>query len=312
MRLNAPLKREIDGVMAPDAADELMLYQTIVAAWPLDLSPDDRDGVAAFRDRVGAWQEKALREANRHSEWAAPNVAYEDACRAFLAQCLDPDRSAPVARELAAFAGRIAPAGAANGLAQTLLRLTTPGVPDLYQGTEFWDFSLVDPDNRRPVDFAARQAALADGAAADWLGLAADWRDGRIKQALIARTLGLRAEMPSLFAHGTYVPLRIEGPCADHALAFARVHGGHAIVVAVSRLVARLLHSEFAPLRNLIIPKDVWNGTVIALPRHLHGRRLVSAFGHPDAPDSASPGGTGRVLLADLFATLPIALLEAR
>ena len=312
MRLNAPLKRDIDGEMAPDVADELMLYQTLVAAWPLDLSPDDRAGLAAFRDRVAAWQEKAVREAKRHSEWAAPNAAYEDACRDFLAQCLDGQRSAPVTRELSAFAARIAPAGAANGLAQTLLRLTVPGVPDLYQGTEFWDFSLVDPDNRRPVDFAARQAALVDAAVADWPALAAAWQDGRIKQAMIARALALRGDMASLFALGSYVPLRIEGPMADHALAFARLHGGRAIVVAVSRLVAKALHSAPDPFSSMNVPASFWSGTAALLPRHLHGRRLARSFARADAPDIAPQGGTGRVPLAELFAALPVALLEAR
>jgi (1->4)-alpha-D-glucan 1-alpha-D-glucosylmutase len=266
----------------------------------------------AFRDRVAAWQEKAVREAKRHSEWAAPNAAYEDTCREFLAQCLDPERTASVARELAAFAGRIAPAGAVNGLAQTLLRLTSPGVPDLYQGTEFWDFSLVDPDNRRPVDWAARQAALVDATVADWPALAANWQDGRIKQAVIARTLALREAEASLFALGSYVPLRIEGPMADHALAFARVHGGRAVVVAVSRLIAKSLHSDIGSVTTINVPVSEWHGTAVLLPRNLHGRRLASAFGRADVPDIAQQGGTGRVPLANVFAALPVALLEAR
>ena len=308
MRLNAPLKREVGGAMAPDVADELMLYQTIVAAWPLGLAPDDRDGVAEFRDRVAAWLEKAVREAKRHSEWAAPNAAYEDACREFLTQCLDVDRTAPVARELAGFAARIAPAGAINGLAQTLLRLTSPGVPDLYQGTEFWDFSLVDPDNRRPVDFATRQSALADYATADWTRLAADWHDGRIKQAVIARALALRERAASLFAFGSYVPLRIEGPMANHALAFARAHGGHTVVVAVSRLVAKLVDAD----ASIHVPASAWNGTAVLLPRNLHSRWLANLLAPEKAPDNTLLGGAGRIALADLFATLPVALLEAR
>ncbi len=312
-RLNAPHKREIDDAMAPDMADELMLYQTLVAAWPLGLTPDDRDGLLAFRDRVAAWQEKAVREAKRHSEWAAPNAAYEDACRNFLAECLNPDRPAPVAAEIAAFADRIAPAGAINGLAQTLLRLTSPGVPDLYQGTEFWDFSLVDPDNRRPVDWVARQASLAAiGNTVDWAALSAAWRDGRLKQAVIARTLAVREQMPALFAFGSYVPLRIEGSMADHALAFARPHGDRTIIVAVSRLVAGLSLSESVSVAPLNVLPAAWNGTTAVLPRHLHGRRLVNALAGADAPDIAPPGGTGRVPLAELFAALPVALLEAR
>ena len=316
-RLNAPLRREVgrevgrevEGGPAPDAADELMLYQTLVSAWPLDLAPDDSAGVAAFRDRVGMWLEKSVREAKRHGEWAAPNEPYETACRDFLAACLDPTRSAAVAQELAAFAARIAPAGAVNGLAQTLLRLTVPGVPDLYQGTEFWDFSLVDPDNRRPVDWPVREAAL--GAAKTPAALLGCWPDGRIKQALIARALRLRARLPALFADGSYQRLRIEGPEAAHAFGFARIHEGHAIVVAVPRLVAGWLAPQAGSLGNLTIPAAAWKGTTAVLPRLLHGRRLADALDDSGRPVSDAGDGV-RLPLADLFATLPVALLEAR
>ena len=125
--------------------------------------PDDREGLAAFRERVAAWQTKALREAKRHSGWAVPDEAYEQACQDFLTATLDAERPAQVVADLHGFVQRIAAAGAVGSLGQVLLRTTCPGVPDLYQGTECWDFSLVDPDNRRPVDFSARQAALAAG-----------------------------------------------------------------------------------------------------------------------------------------------------
>ncbi len=309
MRLNAPFKRDLDGTAAPDAADELMLYQTLVAAWPLDLAPDDAAGLAAFRARVAGWLEKSVREAKRHSEWAAPNAAYEDACRDFLAHCLDPARAAPVAQELAAFAARIAPAGAINGLAQTLLRMTVPGVPDLYQGMEFWDFSLVDPDNRRPVDWAARVAALDDaGSPAELL---AAWRDGRLKQAVIARTLALRARAPSLFADGAYQRLRIDGPAAEHVVGFARSHQGRAVVVAATRLAAALLDSAAGSLVIPKVPATAWDGTTVVLPRLMHGRRLVDVF-DASARSAGTQGAGGRIAAAELFASLPVALLEAR
>ena len=208
-----------------------MLYQTLVASWPLELAADDAAGLEAFRTRVGGWLEKGLREAKRQSGWVAPNAEYEAAAAAMLAGCLDPSR--PVAAEIAAFATRLAPAGAVNSLSQTVLRLTAPGIPDLYQSTEFWDFSLVDPDNRRPVDFAAREAALdADGSPPELL---AHWRDGRVKQAILHRVLLLRARLPGLFTAGAYVPIKAEGPAADHVVAFARVHDGGAVIVAASR-----------------------------------------------------------------------------
>ena len=309
VRLNARHRREVDGAPAPDAADELMLYQTLVGAWPLGLAADDAAGLAAFRSRVGVWLEKAVREAKRHSEWAAPNDAYEQACRDFLAACLDPAGPAPVAGEIAAVAARIAPAGAVNSFAQTLLRLTAPGVPDLYQGTEFWDFSLVDPDNRGPVDWAARAAALAG--AGSPAGHLATWHDGRVKQALIARTLALRARVPGLFAAGSYRRLRIEGPAADHAIGFARLHEGRAVVVVAARLVAALIDRERGTLPVPMVPRLAWKGTALTLPRLLHGRRLVDVFGETDRR-VGTEGTAGRIGLAEVFASLPVALLEAR
>jgi (1->4)-alpha-D-glucan 1-alpha-D-glucosylmutase len=138
-----------DGRVAPTPADELMLYQTLLGAWPFALSPDDGEGMKAYAERIAAWQEKALREAKRVSSWVLPDADYEGACRAFL-DALFAD--AGFIGELRQWMDRLALPTICNSLTQTLLRLASPGVPDLYQGTEYWDFSLVDPDNRRPVD----------------------------------------------------------------------------------------------------------------------------------------------------------------
>ena len=297
-RLNAPLKRDLDGP-APDAADELMLYQTLVAAWPLDLAAADPAGLAAYEARVAAWQEKALREAKRHTGWAAPDADSEAACRAFLAGTLDPAR--PVAAELAAFAGRIAPHGAINSLTQALLRLTSPGVPDLYQGAEFWDFSLVDPDNRRPVDFAARQAALQAGESP--AALLERWRDGRVKQAIIARGLAFRARAPGLFTVGAYTPLRLDGPAADHILAFIRVHEGRAAVAVGTRLSQRLALEGTRP----VVAAAEWTDTGLIMPRNLVGRRFTNVL---DPPAETVIGG--RMPVAAILRHLPVAILEVR
>ncbi len=302
IRLNTPLKRDVDGGPAPDAADELMLYQTLVAAWPLLLGPEDKAGVRAFAERVAAWQEKSLREAKRHSEWAAPNAEYEGACRAFLDQILDPERPTHVLQEVAAFAQRIAPAGAINGLTQTLLRLTSPGVPDLYQGTEFWDFSLVDPDNRRPVDYAARDEALS--ASASPTELLRSWRDGRVKQAIIARSLDYRRRAPGLFAHGNFQKLRVEGTLADHAIAFARIHEGRACVIAATRLAAKLGGSHGD---RPVVATSAWEETTISLPRNLTERRMIDVFG-----GEGYTGTSGRLIVGKVLADLPVALLEAK
>ena len=300
LRLNASLKRDLDGP-APDAADEIMLYQTIVGAWPLDLLPDDRDGLSLFEERVAAWLEKALREAKRHTGWAVPNADYEAAARAFLAALLDPDRAANVVGELAAFAGRLAVPGALNGLTQTLLRLTSPGVPDLYQGTEYWDFSLVDPDNRRPVDFDARRASLATNATTQHLF--ARWRDGRVKQAVVARTLSLRARCPGLFTLGAYVPLRVEGPLSDHVVAYARILEGRTAIAAGTRLASKLPGLSDAPL----VQPTSWQDTAILLPRSLVGRQAADCL-----LENGDIIMNGRLPASLLFATLPVTLLEVR
>ncbi len=283
---------------APDPADAAMLYQSVIGAWPLDLPADDTAGLTAFADRLAGWQRKALREGRRRSDWALPDEAYESACEAFLRRLLDPARSDGMTAEIAGLADRIAPAGALNGLAQTALRLTVPGVPDLYQGTEFWDFSLVDPDNRRAVDFAARQAALDDGAAP--AALLARWRDGRVKQALIARLLAVRARLPALFGAGAYVPLRVTGAQARHALAFARVHRDAAAVVVVSRLAARLPGVARAPL----VDEAAWDDTAAVLPARLAGREMADGLG------GAAVATVGRRLpLATVLRALPVGVL---
>ncbi|WP_426955847.1 malto-oligosyltrehalose synthase [Muricoccus radiodurans] len=299
-RLNAVLKKEVEGEPAPDATDEIMLYQTLIGAWPLELEAADEEGVAALIARVAAWQEKALREAKRRSEWAVPNEAYEAACRDFLTAMLAPDRPSRLREEVVALVHRLSPAGAVNGLAQTLLRCTSPGIPDLYQGTEFWDFSMVDPDNRRPVDFAARQAALDAGEAP--APLLPHWKDGRVKAALVARALALRARRPALFAEGEYVPLEAEGPLGPNLLAFARRREGEVAITAVTRLPARLLGEDGLPL----VPPGAWGDTALVLPPALAGLPFRDALA-----DAAPLPESDRIPASVLFARLPVALLDA-
>ena len=302
MRLNAPLKKDVSGP-APDACDEIMLYQSLVGAWPLGLAADDRDGVAALEERLAAWQEKALREAKRHTGWAVPNTEYESACRDFLHQVMDPDRVSRVLQDVADFVERIAAPGAVNGLSQALLRITSPGVPDLYQGTEYWDFSLVDPDNRRPVDFALRQASLTAGL--NPADLLTEWKDGRVKQAVIARALRFRADSAGLFTEGSYVPLRVDGERADHLLAFARVHEGRASITVVTRLPGHLPGIGAVPLAD----PTIWSGTYVVTPRNFLTRRTVDVLASDNAVGKEL---TGRLPVSDILATLPVALLEVR
>jgi (1->4)-alpha-D-glucan 1-alpha-D-glucosylmutase len=281
----------------PDAIDEYMLYQTLLGAWPLTLRRDDHMGIAEFAGRVREWQQKALREAKRHSSWAEPNPAYEEACRAFLAAITDPDRSAPFLASLHAMVEQVASAGACNGLAQTLLKLTAPGISDFYQGCEFWDFSLVDPDNRRPVDYAARITALDSPASAE--ELLAHWRDGRIKQYLIQRVLDLRVQAPDLFTRAAYRPLPVLGPLAPHVFAFARIDARLAAITIVTRLASGLVDVD-APR----IDAARWQRTRLRLPRALRHRAWRCQLGRSSDIDAGETVGLGEVMSG-----LPVQLL---
>ncbi|SED28630.1 malto-oligosyltrehalose synthase [Pseudomonas costantinii] len=249
--LAAPLREDAN---SPSAGDELILYQVLLGSWPLDLNLED------YQQRLWQWQQKALREAKLQSSWSAPNEPYEQAVELFLSRLLLSDEGSELRTALGNAAQAIAPAGAINGLAQSLLRLTVPGVPDLYQGNEFWDFSLVDPDNRRPVDFNARQHAL--NTPPDIGELLFNWRDGRIKQALIAQILALRKADPELFRNGRYAPLEITGKHADRIVAFCREHQGKHLLVVVPRWPHRLLENGVQPHINA----QVWGDTRVKLP----------------------------------------------
>ncbi|HME20534.1 MAG TPA: malto-oligosyltrehalose synthase [Acetobacteraceae bacterium] len=261
--LNTPHRRHGDGPM-PSAGDEAMLYQMIVGAWPVD-AVDVRD----YTERLAEWQLKALREAKLVTDWEAPNLDYEDAARSFLYTIMADRRFVAEAGELAR---QIGPASAVNGLTQTLLKLTVPGVPDFYQGTEFWDQSLVDPDNRQPVDFARRIEALkADAAPA---ALAAHWQDGKVKQAVIHRALGLRSEAPDLFGRGEYRPVEVTGPLSAHVVASVRSHADAHCIVVVPRLMSRFTPRPLAGevISTIVIPAKIWHRTILHLPDDLLGR----------------------------------------
>jgi (1->4)-alpha-D-glucan 1-alpha-D-glucosylmutase len=306
--LNAPQRRALDDAgtvdgladaWAPGAANEAMLYQTLVGCWPPDLQADDAAGIAALAERVAQWQLKALREAKLRTTWFAPDEAYENACRAFLFDILAPQRRDGFLRELCGFVARIGRAGAINSLQQTILRLASPGVPDLYQGTELWDFSLVDPDNRRPVDFVRRAAWLVEKPPSGFLG---NWRDGRVKLAIVQRMLALRAHLPELLSQGSYLPLTVQGPHAQRAIAFARRHGNAWAVVIATRLSAPLLDESgdvplVEPLR--------WDDTAVQMPEELFSRAMFDWL----SPSAPKVEDSGLLYLRDALTSMPVAVL---
>lgn len=268
------------------AGDRLMLLQTLVGVWPLTLDPDDDTGIATMRDRVAGWQQKALREAKLRTDWATPDAGYEAACHADLEALL---ASGPARAMIAGFVGRIAVPGAVNALSQSFLRLTAPGIPDLYQGAAGWDFSLVDPDNRHPPDYAELRAMQTRGPGDTW-------RDGGIKQAMIGRTLQFRAACPALFSQGDYVPVALDGRCAAHAVAFLRVYAGRRVLAAAVRLPGALLGHDAAAPR---IAPDVWQDTRFVLPPNTRGVDQLTGC-------EIGPA----IVPHDAFARLPVALIE--
>jgi (1->4)-alpha-D-glucan 1-alpha-D-glucosylmutase len=212
---------------------EYMLYQALLGAWPAGGGRDP-----SFPERFQAYALKAAREAKAETSWLNPIAAYEEGLRAFIDLILDPAVSGEFLSSLDTLAQRLALLGALNSLSQVTLKATLPGVPDFYQGTELWDLSLVDPDNRRPVDFAARARMLASPAAPDWARLAKDWRTGELKFAWTRQLLRLRNEHPKLFTEGDYQPLDVSGPHREHIIAFARRHGRDAAIIVVARSLA--------------------------------------------------------------------------
>lgn len=298
IELSAEQFAAIVGGPIPDAADRAMLFQTLVGTWPMNLETADQASMKEFAKRITAWQQKSLREAKLQSDWSAPNEAYECGAERFVSWLFD----APtlLLTEIAGFARRVAPAGAVNSLAQVLAKLTAPGVPDLYQGTEYWDFSLVDPDNRVPVDFAARQRLPAASAIAS---MAENWTDGRIKQCVIARVLAARKKTPELYAEGDYVPLQTAGTLARHVIAFARVLPGATAITLMCRHPARLLGGEQA----IAIAKDNWKDTRILLPPDIQSGELVDVLNGAEIRASRTA-----LEAAQVFAGVPVALLTAR
>jgi (1->4)-alpha-D-glucan 1-alpha-D-glucosylmutase len=254
---------DLDGGAPPDRNDEYLFYQLLLGAWPAELTCVtrlDRDAVSAFAGRVEHAMIKSIREAKLRSTWNAPDAAYEDAMRGFVHAALDVSRPNAFLESFLPFQGRVAALGVRNSLVQTALKLTLPGMPDIYQGAELWDLNLVDPDNRRPVDFARRRRLLENtemqgGRAVALTEMLENWHDGRIKLLITATLLAVRRQHPTLFSAGGYEPLPASGPKADHICAFARAHESAALLVVAARF----------PERMRTDPD--WEGTAVARPR---------------------------------------------
>ncbi len=249
-RINRRHKSELDGELAPDANEEYLIYQTLLGVWPLH-SPSD-DEYADLINRVQQYTAKAIKEAKINSSWIQPYEEWDAAVREFIARVLDRDENREFFQTFEPVAQQIAQLGAMNSLSQTLLKLTVPGVPDIYQGNEIWDFSLVDPDNRRPVDYEIRRHLLEKTADADPADLLENWRDGRIKLFLHRTLLHFRRKFPDLFRHGSYTAIEITGKHRENGVAFLRRHNDHSLLIFAPRLTGQI---GFPPLG------DAWADT---------------------------------------------------
>ena len=309
-RLNRKLRTSAEGQLAPDRSEEYLLCQTLVGAWPLEALDGSLDD--SFVDRICAYMVKALREAKRNTSWLNPSLAYEDAVTSFVRRALDVSENRAFFAELVPFLERVAHAGIWNSLAQTAIKIAAPGVPDFYQGTEIWDFSLVDPDNRRPVDYTKRLAMLEQLTAAgrdgllseDALGeLVAARLDGRIKLYTILQGLRARHERPGVFRFGEYVPLEVGGRHGAHVFAFARVHESSAAILVVPRLTTSLVPDALTPPLG-----EVWHDTFVPLPAGFDDATFLNAFtGEHHKSASAREG----FRVADILRSFPVAVLLA-
>jgi (1->4)-alpha-D-glucan 1-alpha-D-glucosylmutase len=290
---------KLDTGAAPEPSVEWMIYQALAGVWPTDLSPEDEDGLKALEERFLAYVEKALREAKLCTNWGDGDEAYEQAVFRYARNLLSPGNHV----FLTDFLQTLQPfveAGLVNGLTQTIIKLAAPGIPDIYQGSEGLDFSLVDPDNRREPDFGNLEKRLSERSRLSSSG-EATWRSGNLKQHVIASLLRLRQEAPTLFREGDYLPLQTSGGRSNNLVAFARADFDDALLVIAPRLVFGALQDTIAATHS-----DQWVETEIHLPPRLADRR------YRDLCNGKIYDARDRIIVARVFVDHPFAMLVAQ
>lgn len=303
MRTNAHLKDVVEGNVVPEPAMELLLYQSLLSVWPANGKPDDE-----LRGRIHGFLTKAAREAKLRTNWTDPNVAYEAALHSFVDRLMSGSDQSPFLTDFLKLHRKTAFHGALNSLGQTFLKMAAPGVSDTYQGTEFWDTSFVDPDNRRQVDYEARVSVIDDLSTllkdrSSDIGLRrlmSSWADGNVKLFLLARLLRARRRNPDMFLDGDYLPLEAIGERESNVVAFARRHRSGWIIAVAPRLTTRLVRAGQWP-----IGKRVWKETWLKLPEDAPRNWIDTITGNAvNLPDSKGD-------LSLFFARFPVALLES-
>jgi (1->4)-alpha-D-glucan 1-alpha-D-glucosylmutase len=281
-RVNRNLKRLVGGIPVPTPNDEYFIYQTLLGIWPQ--GEEDVNEMARFSVRMAEYLVKAVREAKVHTSWINPNTAYEDATLAFADKLINSPVESEFLTNFLPFQRRVARLGLFNSLSQTLIKLTVPGVPDIYQGCELWDFSLVDPDNRRPVDFRYRRTLLdtlqtlamleSQQRSAGVRALCDTLEDGRTKLLVVRTALALRERWPKVFLEGSYLPLAVKGEHAAHLCAYARIAGGRTVITVAPRFFAQLLGEA----GRLPLGEKIWGNTTVDLPFHRSDIQYSCAF----------------------------------
>jgi (1->4)-alpha-D-glucan 1-alpha-D-glucosylmutase len=310
-RMNKKKKTIIDGSEAPDRNEEYLLYQTLIGAWPM--APMDEQGRDAFFVRIRDYMLKSSREAKVNTSWISPNGKYEDALTSFIGAVLKAARGNRFLSDFLPFQQMVSHFGMYNSLSQTLLKICAPGVPDFYQGTELWDFSLVDPDNRRPVDFERRINDLKvlrqkdtgmQGTSLAW-ELTQNAADGRIKLFVVYKALAHRRTSRGLYDHGEYVPLTAKGPKSVNICAFMRSGNGSSLIVVVPRFLTGLISGAGA----MPFGKGVWESTTLMLPETIQGGVYRNVF-TGEVVTVHAEGSEQGIFLSDIFGSFPVALLE--
>jgi (1->4)-alpha-D-glucan 1-alpha-D-glucosylmutase len=304
-RWNREKRTDVGGREVPTRAEEVLLYQTLLGAWPLE--EEEREG---FLERLKAFLIKAAREAKDHTGWLRPNRAHEDALICFAESILAPSESNRFLKDFPRFAERIAFHGALNSLSQVLIKITAPGVPDIYQGTELWDFSLVDPDNRRPVDYRKRIALLEQVRKRETENrrgllkeMMAGWKDGRIKLYITDKALDFRRAEADVFLGGEYLPLQAEGARRENVVVFGRCHGDTWALTVAPRWTTQLTLAGTAPFGE-----RTWLDTAVRLPEGapdswrdvLSGERVTN---------QVSGDGRPELRVSEVLRRFPVALL---
>ncbi|SER15820.1 maltooligosyl trehalose synthase [Faunimonas pinastri] len=295
--MNGSFRTELEDGVAPEPELEWLFYQAMAGAWPAGMAASDKAGTDELKERMSAYMIKVVREAKARTSWTAPVEDYENAVKHFVGCAFEADRGF-----LPNFAATIEPictAGAVVSFAQLAVKLMAPGVPDIYQGTELWDLSLVDPDNRRPVDFALRRRMLDGIAERSPEDLIADWKAGSPKMRILSAGLDLRQRHSELFGEGEYLPLEVTGARAGHIVAFARRRGSEAVIVIAPRLPMALMEGVDLPL----IPAEDWGDTRVVLPDGIETGQLTDAIFNRDV--------AGDLRVSEILRDFPVALIRS-